>query len=215
MKVLLIEDDALLGESVKEFLESRGIEVKWLQDEREVFNLNLLSYDVVILDLMLSSLRGEDLLVFIKGKVDVPVLILTAKRNIEDKETCFERGADDYLTKPFEPRELLLRIKALSRRRALPRVLKFKNLTVDLDAETVFKEGREVRLSKTAWKLLYFLIKHKGEVLPKERIMSYVWGGKAVGDDVLRAYIKELRKKLSADLIETFKGRGYKLKDEI
>ena len=128
MKVLLIEDDILLGESLKEFLESNGIEVKWLQDEREVFNLNLLSYDIAVLDLMLNSIKGEDILVFIKEKSDIPVLILTAKRNLEDKEVCFERGADDYLTKPFEPKELLLRLRALSRRKPLPKIQKIGNL---------------------------------------------------------------------------------------
>ena len=215
MKVLLIEDDILLGESLKEFLKSNGIEVKWLQDEREVFNLNLLSYDIAVLDLMLNSIKGEDILVFIKEKSDIPVLILTAKRNLEDKEVCFERGADDYLTKPFEPKELLLRLRALSRRKPLPKIQKIGNVTVDLDAETIFVDEKEIKLSRTAWKLFYLLLKHKGEILPKERIMNYVWEGKPVSDDILRAYIKELRKKLPKNLIETFKGRGYRLKDEV
>jgi DNA-binding response OmpR family regulator len=215
VKVLLIEDDILLGESLKEFLKSNGIEVKWLQDEREVFNLNLLSYDIAVLDLMLNSIKGEDILVFIKEKSDIPVLILTAKRNLEDKEVCFERGADDYLTKPFEPKELLLRLRALSRRKPLPKIQKIGNVTVDLDAETIFVDEKEIKLSRTAWKLFYLLLKHKGEILPKERIMNYVWEGKPVSDDILRAYIKELRKKLPKNLIETFKGRGYRLKDEV
>jgi len=199
----------------EEFLEANKVEVKWIQNEREVFNLDLSSYDIVILDLMLNFLKGEDLLVFIKRKSNIPVLILTAKRNLEDKEVCFERGADDYLTKPFEPKELLLRLRALSRRKPLPRIQKIGNVTVDLDAETLFVDGKEVKLSRTAWKLFYFLLKHKGEILPKERIMNYVWEGKPVSDDILRAYIKELRKKLPSDLIETFKGRGYRLKDEV
>jgi len=215
VKVLLIEDDILLGESLKEFLKSNGIEVKWLQDEREVFNLNLLSYDIAVLDLMLNSIKGEDILVFIKEKSDIPVLILTAKRNLEDKEVCFERGADHYLTKPFEPKELLLRLRALSRRKPLPKIQKIGNVTVDLDAETIFVDEKEIKLSRTAWKLFYLLLKHKGEILPKERIMNYVWEGKPVSDDILRAYIKELRKKLPKNLIETFKGRGYRLKDEV
>jgi len=215
VKVLLIEDDILLGESLKEFLKSNGIEVKWLQDEREVFNLNLLSYDIAVLDLMLNSIKGEDILIFIKEKSDIPVLILTAKRNLEDKEVCFERGADDYLTKPFEPKELLLRLRALSRRKPLPKIQKIGNVTVDLDAETIFVDEKEIKLSRTAWKLFYLLLKHKGEILPKERIMNYVWEGKPVSDDILRAYIKELRKKLPKNLIETFKGRGYRLKDEV
>ncbi|TCK06652.1 DNA-binding response OmpR family regulator [Phorcysia thermohydrogeniphila] len=207
-----MEDDPLLGESLKEFLEDSGVEVNWIQDERELFKLDLNSYDTVVLDLMLNFLKGEDLLVHIKRVSDVPILILTAKQSLEDKEVCFERGADDYLTKPFEPKELLLRLRALSRRKPLPRIQKIGNVTVDLDAETLFVDGKEVKLSRTAWKLFYLLLKHKGEILSKERIMSYVWEGKPVSDDILRAYIKELRRKLPRNLIETFKGRGYRLK---
>ncbi|WP_457678588.1 response regulator transcription factor [Thermovibrio sp.] len=210
----MVEDNELLGESVKEYLQSFGIEVKWIKDEREVEFEDLSLYDVVILDLMLKYYPGEDILLAIKRRnPKLPVLILTAKHKIEDKELCFNRGADDYLTKPFDPKELLLRLKALSRRRAPLRV-KIRGVEVDLNKGTVYKEGKEIPISKTAWELLSFLIKHRGEVLPKERIISYVWRDKDVGEDVLRTYIKELRKILPKGAIITYKGRGYKLADE-
>jgi DNA-binding response OmpR family regulator len=215
MRVLLIEDNELLGESVEEFLSSFGISVKWIRDEREVEYEELSSYDVVVLDLMLNYLRGEDVLLDIKGRnPNLPVLILTAKQRIEDKEVCFNRGADDYLTKPFEPKELLLRLKALCRRGKSSGKERIGNVEVDLELGTIYKDGREVKLSKTAWELLLFFIKHRGKVLPKDRIVAYVWKGKFVGEDVLRAYVKELRKILPLGAIVTYKGRGYKLVDE-
>jgi len=214
MKVLLIEDDELLGESVQEFLEGQGISVKWIEDEREVEYEELDAYDVVILDLMLKYYRGEDILLDIKRKnPKLPVLILTAKHRIEDKELCFNRGADDYLTKPFEPKELLLRLRALTRR-GIGSVERIGDVSVDVEKGVVYKGEREVKISPTAWELLMFFIKHRGEILPKERIISYVWKDKLVGEDVLRTYIKELRKVLPPNAIATYKGRGYKLVEE-
>jgi len=215
MRVLLIEDNQLLGESVQEYLEGYGIEVRWIQDEREVEYEDLNAYDAVILDLMLKYYRGEDILLDIKHKnPKLPVLILTAKRHIEDKEVCFNRGADDYLTKPFEPKELLLRLRALTRRGKVGQVEKIGNVCIDVERGVVYKDGKEVKVSPTAWELLTFLVKHRGEILPKERIISYIWRNKPVGEDVLRAYIKELRKLLPPDSIVTYKGRGYKLVEE-
>ena len=215
MRVLLVEDDLLLGETIKDFLQNNGIFVNWIQDDRDLTYEDPGNYDVVILDLMLRFFKGEDLILDIRKRSSVPILILTAKRELKDKEVCFERGADDYLTKPFEPKELLLRLKALSRRRSDSELLKFGRIVVDLDSETVFVDGKELKLSATAWKLLSFLIKHRGEIVPKERIMGYVWGDKFIGDEVLRTYIKELRKVLPKNAIETFKGRGYRFNDKV
>ena len=118
MKVLLIEDDSLLGQSLKEYLELKGIQVKWLTDGGDVEVVLLTeSFDVIILDLILPHQRGEDILKKLRASgVDIPVLILTAKRSLADKEVCFDYGADDFLSKPFHPKELLLRLKALARR---------------------------------------------------------------------------------------------------
>ncbi|WP_456342729.1 response regulator transcription factor [Thermovibrio sp.] len=215
MRVLLIEDNELLGESVEEYLSSYGIEIKWIKDEREVEYEDLSLYDAVILDLMLKYHPGEDILLDIKRKnPKLPVLILTAKHRIEDKELCFNRGADDYLTKPFEPRELLLRIKALARRGISYPIERIGDVEVDLKRGIVLKGGEEVRISPTAWELLVFLLKNRGEIVPKSRIMSYVWRDKPVSEDVLRTYIKELRRLLPEGAIITYKGRGYKLVEE-
>ncbi len=213
MRVLFIEDDPILGESIKEFLELNNIETDWINDDREVSQItNFNSYDVIILDLMLRFNRGEDILKDLRSKgVSTPVLILTAKSDIEDKEVCFNLGADDYLTKPFDPKELLLRIRALSKRRHINPVVKIGDVVVDLNKKTLFKNGEEIKLSKRAWDLLVLLIKNRGSIVETEEILNSIWGDKVVGDEIVRAYIKELRKIIPKDSIKTYKGRGYML----
>jgi len=214
MKVLLVEDDLTLGESLKEYLEINDIDVKWLSDDREVEDVVLSqSFDVIILDLILKYQKGEDILKKIREKgITTPVLVLTAKKKLRDKEVCFERGADDYLTKPFAPRELLLRLQALTRREQRNKIIFIDNIKIDLEEQTVYRGEKEVKLSRRAWGLLSFLIKHRGQIVPKERILSYVWGDTLVGGEIIRAYIRDLRRLLPEIQIETYKGRGYRLK---
>ncbi len=213
MKVLIIEDDLILGESIKEYLESKNIEPVWIFDDRQVFDiLQMYDFDVIVLDLILKFSRGENILRTIRDKgIDTPVLILTAKNSLNDKEICFSYGADDYLTKPFSPKELLLRLQALSKRRRVPRHIDINGVIIDLDNGMIKKGKKELKLSKRAWDVLYVLAKNRGSIVPGERIIKYVWQDKPVGDEVLRAYIKELRKILPEGSIETYKGRGYKL----
>jgi len=213
MRVLIIEDDLLLGESLKDYLENNGIECVWINNERKLEDaLSLSEFDVIVLDLMLKYSKGEDILKNLRdNNVKTPILIMTAKNSIKDKETCFNLGADDYIVKPFDPKELLLRIKALSKRVRLPDKINIGDVEIDLENQIVLKDGKEVKLTKTAWNLLYYLIKNRGKVVSNENILNYVWHDKAVGDEVIRAYIKELRKILPEGSIETFKGRGYKL----
>ena len=209
----MIEDDPILGESLEEYLKDNGIEVHWIQDDREIeYIYNFDQYDVIVLDLMLKYKKGEDILRELRGKnINTPVLILTAKSNIKDKEICFNLGADDYLTKPFNPKELLLRINALTKRKHIDETLKIGDVEINLSSKTLTKKGKEIKLSKTAWELLYYLIRNRGSVVETERILNHVWGDKPVGDEIVRTYIKELRKILPKNAIKTYKGRGYKL----
>ncbi len=213
MKVLIIEDDRVLGESLKEFLESHNVSSEWLEDEREFEDyLRVNTYDVIVIDLMLKYLKGEEILKKIRAKgIETPALILTAKHDISDKETCFNLGADDYLTKPFDSKELVLRLKSLSAKRRIQRILKIGNVKVDLDAEVIYRNGQETKLSKKAWRILYMLLKNRGKIVGTETILCYAWGDNPVGDEILRTYIKNLRKILPNNAISTYKGRGYKL----
>lgn len=213
MKVLLVEDDKVLGESLEEYFRLNRIEILWLQDERKLPHvLKVYSFDVIVLDLMLNFSRGEDLITFIRSQgFKMPILVLTAKKDFENKEDCFLRGADDYLTKPFEPKELLLRTQALSKRRQIDSFIQIGDTTINIDSRVILKNNQEIKISKTAWDLVTLLVKRRGEIVDTETILNYVWAGKAVGDEVVRTYIKELRKILPPESITTYKGRGYKL----
>jgi len=211
--VLLVEDDRLLGESLKEYLESEGFWVDWIYDSREFFDLLEVSiYDAIVLDLMMPHISGEELLRKLREKGNTtPVLILTAKGRLEDKEKCFSLGADDYLTKPFEPKELLLRLKALYRRTVRQERLKLRNVEVDLRAGRVWVEGREIRLSKKEWLMFKYLVENRDRFVSTEELLNYVWGDEPVGDEVVRAHIKNLRRLLPEGFIVSQKGRGYRV----
>jgi len=208
-----VEDDRLLGESLKEYLESEGFWVDWIYDSREFFDLLEVSiYDAIVLDLMMPHISGEELLRELREKGNTtPVLILTAKGRLEDKEKCFSLGADDYLTKPFEPKELLLRLRALYRRTVRQERLKLRNVEVDLRAGRVWVEGREIKLSKKEWLMFKYLVENRDRFVSTEELLNYVWGDEPVGDEVVRAHIKNLRRLLPEGFIVSQKGRGYRV----
>jgi len=213
MKLLLVEDDKLLGESLKEFLQSEGFTTDWAWDPREVLDLlEVSAYNVIVLDLMMPHIRGEDLIKRIRERdKETSILVLTAKHRIEDKRTCFELGADDYLTKPFEMEELILRIKALYRRRNPYDVIVIGNVEVCISKEEVKVGNKVVPLSRKDWLILKLLVENRGSYVSQEKILSYVWGDEPVGEDVVRAHIKTLRKLLPEGFIQTMKGRGYRV----
>ncbi len=208
-----MEDDRLLGESLKEYLESEGFVVDWLYDSREFFDLlQVCIYDVIVLDLMMPHVSGEELLRRLRERGDkTPVLVLTAKGRLEDKERCFSLGVDDYLTKPFEPKELILRLKALHRRIIRDEKLKLGSVEVDLQAGRVWIEGKELRLGRKEWLLFKYLVENRGRFVSTEELLNYVWGDEPVGDEVVRAHIKNLRRLLPEGFIVSQKGRGYRV----
>lgn len=211
--ILLIEDDQAVAESLIEFLELNEFTVTWFSDERKVADLNLNSFDLLVLDLILEHTPGEEILKEIRSKgIDIPALIITAKQKIRDKETCFHIGADDYLTKPFNPRELIIRLQALLKRSYPSQRSCIGDVEVDLTARRVIKSGQEIALTRRTWDLLRLLLTERGKLVGKQKIMDTVWSDAVVGDDVLRTYIKELRKILPVDSIETHKGHGYRLR---
>jgi len=213
MRILLIEDDRVLGETIKDYLAKEKIETIWLWDERELpKTVKNFEFDVIVVDLILKFTAGEKIISALrKAGVNTPILVTTAKTSLKDKETCFLKGADDYLTKPFELKELVLRLKALSKRKHLQSIINIGDLTVNLDAKTIHRSSKELKLSKTAWELFNLLLKKRGEVVDTETILNYIWPDKDVGEEIVRAYIKELRKILPPDSIITYPGRGYRL----
>jgi len=213
MKVLLVEDDRLLGDSLTEYLQSEGFITDWVYDPREVMDLlEVSSYDVIVLDLIMPHIGGEELIKAIREKdKETPILVLTAKQRLEDKRTCFELGADDYLTKPFEMEELTLRLKALYRRKNPQDVVVIDEVEVCFSKEMVKVKGKPISLSKKDWLVLKFLVENRGRFVSHEEILNYVWGDEPVGEDVVRARIKNLRKLMPEGFIKTMKGRGYRV----
>lgn len=213
MRILLIEDDRVLGETLKDYLKIHEIETVWVWDERQLPKLiTKYEFDVLVIDLILNFVPGEEIIAKLRqAGIETPILVITAKKTLDDKEKCFLKGADDYLIKPFDFKEFLLRVKALSRRKHMSTIVNIGDLTVNIDAQTIYRGGEEVKISKKAWQLLELLLKNRGEIVNQETILNYVWPGKNVGDEVVRAYIKELRKILPPDSIITYPGRGYRL----
>ncbi|ODA44986.1 two component transcriptional regulator, winged helix family [Thermodesulfovibrio sp. N1] len=213
MRILLIEDDRVLGETLKDYLSIHEIETIWLWDERELPKIiRNHEFDVIVIDLILKFSSGEDIIAVLrKAGIKTPILVITAKRGIENKEECFLKGADDYLTKPFDFKELVLRIKALGKRRHIESIINIGDITINLDAKTIHRGTEEIKISKKAWQVLEILLRKRGEIVDTDTILNYVWSDKDVGEEIVRAYIKELRKILPPESIKTYLGRGYKI----
>ncbi len=211
MKLLLIEDDKILGESLKEYLEQYNFDVDWIYDDRDFdYHFSLKEYDIILIDLMLKFGKGEDLLKIIKRKKQIPVIIITAKYQIEDKERCFKSGADDYMVKPFDPKEIVLRINNLVKIYSnVDEKYLLYDAVIDFEAHKIISGQEEYHITKKECDLLFILLKNRGKVVSNECIMNYVWGDNVVGTDSIRTYIKKLRKMLGDEKIKTAKGIGY------
>jgi two-component system alkaline phosphatase synthesis response regulator PhoP len=179
--------------------------------------------DLIVLDIMLPGLDGLEVLRQLRQESDVYVLLLTARADETDKIVGLTVGADDYLTKPFSPRELTARVKAILRRGrgsgpGEP-VLVFRRLRIDVDARQVWKDGEPVELTAIEFDLLHALARHRGSVLSREQIIEQVWGYDYYGDErVVDVHIGRIRKKVEDDpdapaLIVTVRGAGYRFED--
>ena len=221
-RILLIEDEQSLGEALQYQLVRDGFDVDRETDGAvglERFKTE--GADLVLLDLMLPGLSGEEVCKEIRKSSSVPVIMLTAKDEEIDKVLGLELGADDYVTKPFSSRELLARIKAVLRRAASreassPSVLEGGGIRLDPDRAQVSARGEEVRLTRKEFELLEFLMSNPGRALPRETLIDEVWGSDYVGDTrTLDVHIKRLRSKLESDPhrprhLLTVRGLGYR-----
>lgn len=215
MKILLVEDNEILSKNITTFLKLEWITVVPLFSGMKA-NLELTSsnYDLVILDLGLPDIDGISVAKQIRasGK-NIPILILTARDTKQDKLSGFQSGADDYLTKPFDYDELLMRIHALVRRgfAVKSEQIILGDIIVELDAKKVFLHQKEIRLSTLEMNLLVYLMRNKGKIISKEELLEKVWGEYDAFNmsRTVDVYVGYLRKKLWKDLIETVRGEGY------
>lgn len=225
MKILVIEDDVKIASSIKRGLEQESYNVEIASDGESGFDMATMSnYDVILLDLMLPKIDGLTVCKMLREEdVHTPILMLTAKSEVEDKVIGLDSGADDYLAKPFSFDELVARIHALSRRpqKTQPTILKLDSLSIDTSVFKVMRDGKEIVLSKTEYMLLLYLLKNAHQTLTKQRIVDHVWKFDAdVLPNTVEVYIGYLRNKIdkpfpkSKKLIRTIRGFGYKLTDK-
>lgn len=220
MQVLIVEDDVRLAQAVGKILEENDYQVDLVHDGQSGLDYAESGiYDVVILDVMLPKMDGFEVAKQLRRRnVETPVLMLTAKGAIPDKIEGLDSGADDYMTKPFSPAELLAHLRALTRRQGqvIFEVLEFGDLKLNLESHDLACGAKSINLSFKEFSLANILMANKGQVVPKETLISKVWGFESSAqDNNVEAYVSFLRKKLkflgSTVQIETLRKVGYRL----
>ena len=227
-KILIIEDEYNIARFLQLELEHEGYEVGISHDGREGLDKACSDYfDLLILDVMLPSLNGVEVLRRLRQKSDMPVVMLTAKDEMNDKILGLDIGADDYMTKPFAIEELLARIRVIFKRMdnykaSKPQndsILRIKGVNLDIDRYTVTYKEKNIDLTKREFELLKDMMQNKNLVITREMILAKVWGYEYMGDtNVVDVYIRYLRSKIDDQfgikLIHTIRGVGYQIKDE-
>ena len=216
MRLLLVEDHVPLADELLATLTRQGYAVDWLADGRDAAVQGASEpYDLVILDLGLPGRPGLDVLQEWRGMgLATPVLILTARGSWAERIDGLKAGADDYLTKPFHPEELLLRIQALLRRArglANQSQLEVAGLSLDESRQCVQQGGKEIDLTSAEFRLLRYFMLHPGELLSKSHLAEHLYDGETERDsNVIEVHINHLRRKLGREIIETRRGQGYR-----
>ncbi len=220
-KVLVVDDEPSILKLVTAYLQSEGYDYLTAEDGISALKA-VRSYrpDIIILDIMLPGMDGIEVLGQLRRESDAYVIMLTARSEETDKIIGLSVGADDYLTKPFSPRELMARIKAVLRRLHTPSpqdnrsVIALEHIRIDNGRRRVWVNDQEIELTALEFNLLYTLADHHGIVLSREQLLEKVWGYDYFGDlRVVDVHIGHLRKKVGEDYIETVRGAGYRLQD--
>lgn len=222
MKILLVEDEAEIGDLIKTGLEKEEFSVDYCKDgdsgmEHAMSN----SYDAIVLDVMLPGKSGLEILKMVRaGQNNVPIIIITARGETEDRIEGLDLGADDYLPKPFFVEELIARLRAIWRRSSETgmSVLSVGTLSANLMSREVVRSGRQIEMTPKEFSLLAFLMRAPGRVLTRTQILEQVWGYHFdPGTNLVDVYIRRLRSKIDFEgeipLIETLRGVGYRMQD--
>jgi two-component system response regulator QseB len=216
MRLLLVEDDTMIGEAIREGLRREGFTVDWVYDGDSAAQvLRTEGFDLLLLDLGLPRKSGLEVLTAARAHgQELPVLIITARDAVSDRVQGLDAGADDYLVKPFDLDELAARIRALLRRksgRTAP-AIEHRGVVLNPARHTVTREGREVALSPKEFALLQLLMERPGTILSRARIEERLYGwGEEVESNAVEVHIHGLRRKLGADYILNVRGVGYRV----
>jgi two-component system alkaline phosphatase synthesis response regulator PhoP len=221
--ILVVEDEISIQNVIRTYLESENFRVVCVDNGSEALTLaRELKPDLVILDLMLPGIDGMEVAARLRQESDVYILILTARTEETDRVAGLRIGADDYLTKPFSPRELVARVQAILRRRRssepATNTLRFQHLSIDPDRHEVWTPEQAIELTTTEFKVLLELARHTGRVLTREQLIDLVWGMDFYGTDrVVDVYVGQVRRKLEQatgeSVIQSVRGVGYKFVD--
>ena len=219
-KILIVDDEKNIRNVIKEYAKFDGFETFEAEDGMQAVEMcRTQDFDLIIMDIMMPKLDGYSAVREIRKTKQIPVIMLSARGEEYDKLFGFELGVDDYVTKPFSPKELLARIRAVMKRSAAPapagdnNVLKFEGLEINMSGREVFVDGKPVSLTPKEYDLLFYLVCNKGIALSREKLLEEVWGYDFYGDDrTVDTHIKMLRNSLGdyRKFIVTLRGMGYK-----
>ena len=219
MKILIVDDEEMIRNVLRESVESERNEAYEAADGREAVRLcKENDYDIILMDVMMPGLDGFSAVKEIRKSKDIPVIMLSARGEEYDKLFGFEVGADDYVTKPFSPKEVMARIAAVTKRHKAGsppsrEIVKFEGLEIDMAGRNVYVDGEKIELTPKEYELLFYHVKNNGIALSREKLLSDVWGFDFFGDDrTVDTHIKMLRSSLKSyrKFIVTLRGLGYK-----
>lgn len=226
-KVLIVEDEDAIAEIERDYLELSGFDVTLASDGKEGLDIALKEdFDIIILDIMLPGMDGFDICKEIRKEKDIPIIMVSAKKEDIDKIRGLGIGADDYMTKPFSPSELVARVKAhlaryerlLTNNKPENEIIEIRGIKIDKTARRVFVNGEEKSFTTKEFDLLTFLAEHPNHVYTKEELFREIWDMDSIGDiATVTVHIKKIREKVEADTsnpqyIETIWGVGYRFK---
>lgn len=219
MKVLIIDDEKLIREVIKEYCHNENYETE--EAENGIEALEVLSkekIDVIVLDIMMPKMDGYTFFKEMKEKYRIPTIVVSARSDEYDKLTGFDLGIDDYLTKPFSPKELIARIKAITKRYNNEMdFYEYKTMRVDFKAHALYIDEKEIKLTLKEYDLLKYFISNKDTAITREELLNKIWGYDFFGDDrTVDTHIKMLRANMGKyrDMIITIRGVGYKFVEE-
>ncbi len=219
MRVLIVDDEDMIRDVLREYVEFEGHEAVEAVDGMQAVRLcREQDFDIILMDIMMPKLDGFSAVKEIKKIKDIPVIMLSARGEEYDKLFGFELGVDDYVTKPFSPKEVMARIMAVTKRRypnnnVLNEIITFEGLTIDMAGRNVYVDGDKVELTPKEYEILFYFVKNKGIALTREKLLLDVWGFDFYGDDrTVDTHIKMLRSNLKQyrKFIITLRGLGYK-----
>ncbi|MBQ8406442.1 MAG: response regulator transcription factor [Clostridia bacterium] len=221
MRILIVDDEEMIRAVLREYVEFEGFEAFEAADGMEAVKLcRENDYDLILMDVMMPHLDGFSAVKESKKSKDIPVIMLSARSEEYDKLFAFEIGVDDYVTKPFSPKEVMARINAVTKRHTakneIADSMKFEGLEIDMAGRNVYVDGVKAELTPKGYELLFYLVRNKGIALTREKLLYDVWGFDFYGDDrtvdthikMLRSNLKEYRK-----FIVTLRGLGYKFEE--